>query len=355
MSDDPRRDDPTSSAADANASLDLSDADAVVFDVDGVLALGENPIPGALETLTALEDAGKRLYFVTNVSSMGEEAFVQKFERLGYGRFARPGRMWTSCMATSRVLRDLQAECDGGMSAFVIGSDGLKAEIEASGVRLVKPTLTEEERTASPVDMSRVELDPTIRAVVVGFDVSFCYFHLAYAVRCLLELPAVKFVVPNRDYQYPVGGVRTPGNGALVAAVVASARREPDIVAAKPSPFLYSLVLDDCGIPAARTLMVGDLWSDIAFGHRAGARSVLVLSGVSKLEDANSWDGEQVPDAVLHDVRGLLDNAHVVRGFDDYGGGGALPYDASSGTTRTLMGHSTPVYTEAGIPTRYSK
>ena len=97
-----------------------------------------------------------------------------------------------------------------------------------------------------------------------------------------------------------------------MAAICTGANREPDAVTAKPSPYMLKSIMKQSAVCGERTLMVGDLWSDIAFGHRAGARAVAVLSGVATLEDTRRWAGESVPDGVLHDVRGLVDPQHVV-------------------------------------------
>ena len=81
---------------------------------------------------------------------------------------------------------------------------------------------------------------------------------------------------------------------------------------AKPSPYILHAVMAAEGVTADRTLMVGDMWSDIAFGHRAGADACLVLSGVAGLPEASKWRGECQPDHTLHDVRGLLERSQVV-------------------------------------------
>ncbi len=115
----------------------------------------------------------------------------------------------------------------------------------------------------------------------------------------------------NIEGEHGIGGIYFIV--VVVAAIVAGARREPDAVTAKPSPIMLQSLQRRYAVPPERTLMVGDLWSDIAFGHRAGARSALVLSGVAKQEEAKSWTGECQPDAIAADVRGLVDAAHVVR------------------------------------------
>ena len=293
--------------------MDLTDVDVVAFDCDGVLWVGEEVMPGAVETLSRLAAAGKKCFFVTNNSQLGTAAFAKKFERLGFGEHIRPDSLWTSVSACEHYLSTLSPPPER-RKAFVVGSEGLKEAVAASGFALVRRDgpANDAERAYTPEEMGNVDVDEGISVVVVGFDKTLSYFHLAFAVRCLLENEGCRLVVTNRDFQFPMKGKRLPGTGALVAAVCTGANREPDVVAAKPSPFMLEAILRAAGAPAHRCLMIGDMWSDIAFGHRAGARAALVLSGVATAADAKAWTGECRPDAVLTDVRGLLDEARVV-------------------------------------------
>ena len=45
---------------------------------------------------------------------------------------------------------------------------------------------------------------------------------------------------------------------------------EPDVVVGKPSRFALDSIIADAGVSARRTLMVGDMWSDVEFAHNAG-------------------------------------------------------------------------------------
>ena len=84
------------------------DFDVLCFDCDGVLWVGDVPIPGAVDTLRTLTAAGKRCFFVTNNSQYSEAEFATKFERLGFGEFVGPGALWTSVGACEHYLRQLE-------------------------------------------------------------------------------------------------------------------------------------------------------------------------------------------------------------------------------------------------------
>ncbi len=76
-----------------------------------------------------------------------------------------------------------------------------------------------------------------------------------------------------------------PDIGAMIAFVEASTGRKPDWIIGKPNPPVVKALMKRLGLPAAQICMVGDrLYTDIALGA-AGLRTVLVLSGETKIED----------------------------------------------------------------------
>jgi ribonucleotide monophosphatase NagD (HAD superfamily) len=77
---------------------------------------------------------------------------------------------------------------------------------------------------------------------------------------------------------------------------VASTGREPDLVIGKPEPGLLLQAAAVAGVPAAEAVVVGDgLRTDILAAHRVGARSILVLTGVSTAEMVAALPAEERP------------------------------------------------------------
>ena len=99
-----------------------------------------------------------------------------------------------------------------------------------------------------------MELDPDVCSVVMGYDPNFSFYKLAY-IGNYLQNPGVKFVACNLDPADPVGGKLDPGAGALIAAVATMTGRQPDIVAGKPSPYMFDLLQD---VDPSRTVIFGD-------------------------------------------------------------------------------------------------
>ena len=230
--------------------------DCVVFDCDGVLWSGGETVDRARETLDALKAQNKKVYFMSNNSSRGPDVFRQVFESHGLGEHVKDERfMWNSVTAAQRWFKGRKTK-----KAYVVGCAALKDAIRGAGVTVVEPW---KQMGATPEKLAEEAIDPAIDAVVLAFDKDYGYFEICYATRCLLENKA-ELVVTNRDFQFPAQKNRKlPGNGAFVAAVCAASRREPDVVVGKPSRFALDAIMADAGVSARRTLMVGDMWSDV--------------------------------------------------------------------------------------------
>ena len=76
----------------------------------------------------------------------------------------------------------------------------------------------------------------------------------------------------------------------------------------KPATGLMDRAARDLGIDLKQSFMVGDKWSDIELGHRAGARSILVRSGFAP-DDAGNERPSHVedPDFTAHDLAEAAD------------------------------------------------
>jgi len=253
--------------------------DGLLVDLDGVVWIGREPVPGSAETLRALLAAGKRLVFVTNNPGKPPAAYAERLAALGVE--VDEGRIVTAGMVAARLAADAAGE---GGSAFVIGAAPLKEMTAASGLRLV------EGKEAWEAD-----------AVVVSGHRGFDYEELLAAKRALERGAAL--LATSRDPTMPYPGGELPGTGAVLAAVeTASARRAE--IAGKPERHLFEMAREALG-DAKRVAMVGDrVSSDIAGGKAAGLETILVLSGTTSREEAGA--AEPAPDFVLEDLRGLL-------------------------------------------------
>ena len=230
--------------------------DAFLFDLDGVLYRGDQPIVGAAQTVAALRAAGKGLAFVTNNSARTPRSVAAHLGSVGVRAF--PEEIETSSLTTAAAL----AERSVG-SALIVGEEGLRTALADAGIRPVDAT----ERPA---------------AVVVGWDRAFTYRTLTDAA-VAIQRGAV-FYASNDDASYPApGGLTWPGAGAIVASISVATGRTPEVFG-KPNPPILRAALARAG--GGRPLVIGDrIETDIEGARRVGWDAALVLTGIASRED----------------------------------------------------------------------
>lgn len=257
--------------------------EAFIIDLDGVLYLLNDPVPGSSETVNFLSRRGKPFVFLTNNSSATPEQVVEKLG--GFGVDVLPRQVVTSSQAVGRYL-ELNHDTSG-RSAFVIGEDGLVSELSSRGLRLLEG---EEARDAD--------------YVIVGWDRRFDFEKLKTAVIAIRR--GAFYLATNIDATYPTPGGLWPGAGSIAAAVTTGSGRDP-LVAGKPNPLIVELALDRMGARAGGALLIGDrLDSDIEAGLAAGVDTLLVLTGVSEMAEVERTGIR--PTHVRDDLAALLED-----------------------------------------------
>jgi HAD superfamily hydrolase (TIGR01450 family) len=252
--------------------------DGLLIDLDGVVWVGREPVPGSIEALRELARSGKRIAFVTNNPGRLPEAYVERLRELevevGIDQIVTAGIV---------VARLADEAADGG-GAFVIGAEPLKEMVAATGTRVLEG---EEAREAA--------------VVVVSGHRGFDYGELLTAKRAL-DAGAQLFAT-SHDPTMPYPGGELPGTGAVLAAVEVASGREATI-AGKPERHLFEMAIEEIG-SEGRPAMVGDrISSDIDGGRAAGLETVLVLSGTTSREEAEAAD--PAPDHVIENLAALL-------------------------------------------------
>ena len=260
--------------------------DALLFDLDGVLFRGDEPVPNAPETIRTVREIDARIVFVTNNSSRTPEQVAAKLTRLGIA--ADPAEVVTSALATADLLAERRVE-----SAYAIGGAGVIRALEDAGISVLD---------GEPADVSHV---------VVGIDEDLTYAKLRTA--CVLVQAGAHLVATNADRTFPSsGGQLWPGAGALVAAIMAATGVEAEVVG-KPFPPLFESALRRSG--GAKPLVIGDrLDTDIAGADALGWDSLLVLTGVSDLRELEV--SRVQPSYVAPDLTALLRDPQKEPGRD---------------------------------------
>ncbi len=254
--------------------------DVALLDLDGVVYLGSGPVPGAAEALREAASRGMRLAFVTNNAARTPAAIAAHLTRLGVP--AAAGDVVTSGQAAARLLA---RQLPPGAPVLVVGGNGLRIALRERGLR---PVSAAAERPA---------------AVVQGFSPDLSYALLAEGALAVAR--GALFVAANADVTLPTARGAEMGNGSLVQAIVTATGRQP-VVAGKPETPLHAEAVDRTG--AKLPLVVGDrLDTDIEGAVRAGADSMVVLTGVSSPADVVLAPASRRPSYLAAGLAGLLE------------------------------------------------
>jgi glycerol-1-phosphatase len=256
--------------------------DGLLIDLDGVVWIGREPVPGSPQALRTLLESGKRLVFVTNNPGKHPAAYAERLTEMGVA--VEESGIVTAGMVVARLAGEAAVAAGAGGGAFVIGAPALKEMVAATGARL----LDGEEAYAAA-------------AVVVSGHRGFDYGELLTSKRAL-DNGAALFAT-SHDPTMPFPGGEVPGTGAILAAVeTASGKRAT--IAGKPEPHLFAMAREALG-ECESVAMVGDrLSSDIEGGAHAGLETILVLSGTTTRAEAEA--ARTAPDFVVENLSGLL-------------------------------------------------
>ena len=253
--------------------------DTILFDCDGVLWTGMDPVPGAADALNKLRDLGKKIIFVTNNSTKNEALLLSAFdERLGIADIEGSHVYSSGMSAASYLKKRLKA----GEKVYLIGSPGFKSIMEENGIDFIGYGPLENRQVP---EWASWEPDPAVKYVAGGMDLHFTHTKMTEAYLYIKEFGAT-YVASNVDMTYPMTNRTLPGTGAILSGLTASLGIKP-IVTGKPSKTMYDIISEDhdLGDPE-RVLMVGDrLDTDIQFGINAGVDTVMVCTGVSAVEE----------------------------------------------------------------------
>ncbi len=243
----------------AFGDVDLARIEAVLFDMDGVLYVGNRPLPGVQELFDALAASGRRCLCVTNNASLTPELFSDKLARMGVR--VPPSQILGSADATAAWLAD-QVQNQGAPNGrvFVMGMDSLRSALAAQGLEL----------TTDPFDATWM---------VSGANFNLTYNDLADA--SLAVRNGARFVGTNPDLTFPSERGQIPGTGAVLALLQAATGVAP-VVIGKPNAPMFELAMRRLRATPATTMMVGDRYdTDIAGAAALGMTTVGVLTGIS--------------------------------------------------------------------------
>ncbi len=255
-----------------------------IFDLDGTVYVSDHATSGAVETIAELRRRAIPVAFISNKPLEPGSAYAAKLTRLGIP--TSPEDVITS----GRVLGNYLARVAPAAKVFVVGETPLWEEMRQAGLCL----------TQEPSE---------IEYVVAAFDRTFDYRKWNIAFQAI-KFHGAHFVATNGDRTCPVEGGEIPDCAGIIAALEATTGKRVELVAGKPSPMMIECGVARLKVPARDCLVVGDrLETDMVMGRQAGARTALVLTGVTRRDQVDTAPAP--PDYVLEsltDIIRLLDS-----------------------------------------------
>lgn len=250
----------------------------MLLDLDGVLYVGDEPIPGAVEALERLRAGCAGLCLVTNTTSRPRRAIVEHLRELGFA--VDDDEVLTPAAIAVAYCRER-----GFRRVGLLVADALREDLG---------------------ELDDVPLEEGVDAVVLGeLGDGFGAAALNPAFRALMD--GAELVVLGHNRYYARGDGLVLDVGAWAAALEYAVGRD-GVVVGKPSPAFFAAGLDAVGVPAGDAVMVGDdIEADVGGALDAGLRGVLVRTGKFRAEHvaASGIEPSATVDSIA-DVPGLL-------------------------------------------------
>jgi 4-nitrophenyl phosphatase len=249
--------------------------------MDGVLWKDDDPIGNLPGIFQRIQRRDLQVVLATNNATKTVDEYLGKL--LSFGVMLEPWQIVTSSEATAHILAK-RFPLSGPV--FVVGENGIVSALHQKGFT----PITDPDDETWPV------------AVVSSFDRQVTFQKLR---RATLHIRAgVPFYGTNGDRTFPTPAGLVPGAGSILAALEAATDVKP-VVIGKPSAFMLEISAERMMLTKDEILVVGDrLETDIAGGQFMGTHTALVLSGVTTLDQANTWTPR--PDLIAKDLSSLL-------------------------------------------------
>jgi 4-nitrophenyl phosphatase len=250
----------------------LSEIKHLIIDMDGVLYLGDQPMPGLREFFAFLRERSLSFILATNNSTRTPQEYVDKLKCMGVT--VSPSEILVSGQATARFLaREYPRE----------------TRVHVFGMKALKQAM---------IDEGFVLADENVQLVVASMDRELTYDKLKRA--SLLIRAGARFIATNLDPTNPAEEGLLPGTGSMIAILETASGVKPQAIG-KPEPIMYQLAMKQMNAQPETTAAIGDrVDTDILGGKRAGLITICVLSGSSGRAEAEAVGTDLIFDDIAH-------------------------------------------------------
>ncbi|XGW16444.1 hypothetical protein V3C99_001704 [Haemonchus contortus] len=266
-----------------------------LFDGDGTLWDRGVPVPGAIDFVATLRQAGKRFLIVSNNPTRTIDQNLSMISKMGFEGFTEKNVI-TPAIVLAAYLRDRPAYAK--QPVYLLGNDSIKEILESEGnVRCFGSG------SQSAESHSEENPFPKPKAVISAWEPHLSHAKITKAAQ-FLEKHEVDFLVTDEDYAIPVPspGTELPRSGCPSSIIQVISGRIPTVIG-KPHKPMADFLMNWERIDPAKTIMFGDrLETDIQFANENGFTSCLVLTGVHSQEDVRKAEQRGQKHLVPHHV-----------------------------------------------------
>ncbi|MEQ9230193.1 MAG: HAD-IIA family hydrolase [Cyclobacteriaceae bacterium] len=245
-----------------------------LIDMDGVIYIENNLIPGAAEFVNKLLTEDIPFTFMTNNSQRSPLDGVRKLAKMGVK--VQEKHVYTSAMATAHFMK---SQFPHG-TAYVLGEGGLIKSLHENGFTMVQN-------------------DPDF--VVVGEGINFTLEMVRNAIDFILE--GAKLIATNLDATPRKKGWNNLGIAGIVAMIEEATGKKAFSVG-KPSPVMMRLARKHIGLMTDDVTVIGDtMTTDIQGGVSVGYKTILTLTGMTRPEQLVDFPFK--PDLVVDSIKDI--------------------------------------------------
>ena len=250
-----------------------------LLDMDGTIYLDDTLFDGTLDFLNYVNQTGRKYLFLTNNSSRGVDAYIEKMARLGIA--ASASDFLTS---TDAMIDYLDKHGYRSKRLYGFGTASFRKQLKDAGFSVTD------------------RLEDGIDALISGFDRELTFQKLEDA--CILLGRGVDWLATNPDWVCPTWYGYVPDCGSVSWMLTKATGRTPCFIG-KPEPEMALLAMEKYGCTKEQTVIVGDrIYTDIACGIHAGIDAAFVLSGEGTMADVEA--SEEKPTHIYANIRELF-------------------------------------------------
>lgn len=250
----------------------LTGIQGLLVDLDGVLYVGETPVPGAQEVIKRLVASGIPRRFLTNTTTRTATAVTNKLQRLGFD--VSESEIFSPITATVQYLRGL-------------GRPSINPVVRDS----VLPALAE-----FPVNNERPDY------VVIGDIGAAWSYPLVNTIFAQLNAGSELIAMHKNKYFQGEEGLQVD-IGAFVAGLEFVSGKQARVIG-KPSRDFFEQALRSLQLSASEVAMIGDdIETDVGGGKAAGMAGILVKTG--KYREGCEKNGSFPPDCLIDSISHL--------------------------------------------------